>query len=56
LLLSGFTKSISPLQTIAQALCLDPATYATAIVLEMVKVWLASERPVREAMLGSKGN
>jgi hypothetical protein len=29
-------------------------TYATAIVFEVVKVWLASERPVREAMLGPK--
>jgi hypothetical protein len=29
-------------------------TYATAIVFEVVKVWLASERPVREAMLGAK--
>jgi hypothetical protein len=27
-------------------------TYATAIVFEVVKVWLASERTVREAMLG----
>jgi hypothetical protein len=30
-------------------------TYATAIVFEVVKVWLASERPIREAMLGQKG-
>ena len=29
-------------------------TYATAIVFEVVKLWLASERPVREAMLGPK--
>jgi hypothetical protein len=29
-------------------------TYATAIVFEVVKVWLASERPVRAAMLGTK--
>jgi hypothetical protein len=29
-------------------------TYATAIVFEVVKVWLASERSVREAMLGAK--
>ena len=30
-------------------------TYATVIVFEVVKVWLASERPVREALLGAKG-
>ena len=29
-------------------------TYATAIVFEVVKVWLASERSMREAMLGPK--
>jgi hypothetical protein len=29
-------------------------TYATAIVFEVVKVWLASERTVRDAMLGPK--
>lgn len=29
-------------------------TYATAIVFEVVKVWLASDRSVREAMLGAK--
>ena len=29
-------------------------TYATAIVFEVVKIWLASERPLREAMLGAK--
>jgi hypothetical protein len=28
-------------------------TYATAIVFEVVKVWLASERPVRDALLGA---
>ena len=30
-------------------------TYATAIVFEIVKLWQASGRPVREALLGSKG-
>jgi len=30
-------------------------TYATAIVFEVVKVWLASERSVREAMIGVPG-
>ena len=29
-------------------------TYATAILFEVIKVWLASERSVREVMLGSK--
>jgi hypothetical protein len=29
-------------------------TYATAIVFEVVKVWLASERSLRDAMLGTK--
>ena len=29
-------------------------TYATVIVFEVVKVLLASERPVRETLLGSK--
>jgi len=29
-------------------------TYATAIVFEVVKVWLASERSVRKAMLGTE--
>jgi hypothetical protein len=29
-------------------------TYATAIVFEVVKVWLASERPMRDALLGAK--
>jgi hypothetical protein len=29
-------------------------TYATAIVFEVVKVLLASERPVRETLLGAK--
>jgi hypothetical protein len=28
-------------------------TYATAIVFEVVKVWLASERSVRDALLGT---
>jgi hypothetical protein len=28
-------------------------TYATAIVFEVVKVWLASERSVRDAVLGT---
>jgi hypothetical protein len=31
-------------------------TYATAIVFEVVKIWLASERPVREALLGPSGD
>jgi hypothetical protein len=30
------------------------ATYATAIVFEVVKVVLASERPVRDVLLGEK--
>jgi hypothetical protein len=30
-------------------------TYATAIVFEIIKLWQASGRPVREAFLGSKG-
>jgi hypothetical protein len=30
------------------------ATYATAIVFEVVKVVLASDRPVRDALLGAK--
>jgi hypothetical protein len=30
------------------------ATYATAIVFEVVKVVLASDRPVRDALLGEK--
>jgi hypothetical protein len=30
-------------------------TYATVIVFEVVKVWLASERPIHDALLGSKG-
>lgn len=29
-------------------------TYATAIIFEVVKVWLASERSLRDAMLGTK--
>jgi hypothetical protein len=29
-------------------------TYATIIVFEVVKVWLASERSLRDAMLGTK--
>lgn len=29
-------------------------TYATVIVFEVVKVLLASERPMREALLGAK--
>jgi hypothetical protein len=28
-------------------------TYATAIVFEVVKVWLVSERSVRDALLGT---
>jgi hypothetical protein len=28
-------------------------TYATAIVFEVVKVWLASERSVRDALIGT---
>jgi hypothetical protein len=31
-------------------------TYATAIVFEVMKVWLASERSAREAMLGAKSS
>jgi hypothetical protein len=31
-------------------------TYATAIVFEVVKVWLASERSARDALLGTTGN
>jgi len=30
-------------------------TYATVIVFEVVKVWLASERPARDAFLGTTG-
>jgi uncharacterized membrane-anchored protein len=29
-------------------------TYATAIVFEIVKLWLASERPAKDAFFGSK--
>src|SRR5271154_728203 len=29
-------------------------TYATAIIFEVVKIWLASERPIRDALLGTK--
>jgi hypothetical protein len=29
-------------------------TYATAIIFEVVKLWLASERTVRVALLGTK--
>jgi hypothetical protein len=31
-------------------------TYATAIVFEVVKIWLASERPLRDALMGSAAN
>lgn len=31
-------------------------TYAVVIVFEVVKVWQASERPIREALLGAKEN
>ena len=30
-------------------------SYATVIVFEVVKVWLASERPIRQALLGTGG-
>ena len=29
-------------------------TYATAIIFEVVKVWLASERTVRDAFIGTR--
>jgi hypothetical protein len=29
-------------------------SYATAIVFEVVEVWLASERPAREVLLGHR--